>query len=224
MNLLVLTRLAVGRPSADWLAKRLRIFEMLCAPSMSMQSCQDFRWVLAVAPETPSWFLSRVLAIAPRSVLVYHRGQSINPDWPKLISPFCDQRKLITTRLDSDDMLYGRFIETVRYYAADCNRDTVIDFPAGVKLRLTDFAYQAMTVSQPTHFISLVETGRPIRTVYQCGHPEIGQRYPVRLAPPHPAWVEVCHLDNIYNRFEHGQDGPPRVTTLQRLFQLLSET
>jgi hypothetical protein len=224
MRLLVLTRLAVGQPSADWLARRLHIFEMLCAPSMAMQSCQDFRWVLAVAPDTPAWFLSRVLAIAPRSVLVYHEGQSINPDWPRLVAPFCGDGRLITTRLDSDDMLHQRFIEIVRYYAAHCSHDTVIDFPAGVKLRLSDFAYQTMTLLRPTHFISLVEMGRPFRTVYQCAHQEIDQRYPVWLAAPHPAWVEVCHLDNIYNHFDHWKRGPPEVTTPQHLFQLMSET
>lgn len=199
MQHLILTKLAVGAPPVNWLARRLYIFEHFCAPSIAAQSSKSFRWVLAVGATTPDWFLNRVRQIAPAAILVRHVAHTLTPNWVSLVRPFVRDEGIITTRLDSDDMLHHRFVERVQDVAAQSVSDEVVDFPVGLQLRLPDYAFAPLAARLPTHFISLVERSRLNRSVYSFYHNQSHLYYPVRVATTAPSWVEICHDTNITN-------------------------
>jgi SAM-dependent methyltransferase len=165
------------------------------------QTNQHFRWVLAAHPKTPSSFLEQALAAATNAILLLVEGNQVFFSWPRYIKGLIQSGKLLTTRLDSDDMIHSRFVETVQHQAAKMQRPHVIDFPNGFMLRHPDMALSAFTSRQPTHFISLLEDGH--ETVNCCDHTTIGQRFPVLRLQTEPYWVEICHHNNMDNIYRH---------------------
>ena len=149
MQHLILTKLAVGNPSEYWLAWRLYLFQYFCAPSVAAQTNKDFRWILAVSPTTPRWFLEGALRVAANAALVYDISPTLAPRWVPLIRPFLIDRPTITTRLDSDDMLHRQFVEVVQATARSCVSDEVIDFPVGLQLRLPGLCLQVSCRKTP---------------------------------------------------------------------------
>jgi len=195
----ILTKLAVGQPPVKWLANRLAIFKTFCAPSVRSQTNQNFRWVLAVNSRTPEWFLRHTRAAAPEAIVVYCDGPGIYPNWSNLLAPYIGSRRLITTRLDSDDLLHKGFVSRVQAEAALCEGDFVVDFPVGYRLQIPGFTCGIIRSVRPTHFLSLVESGR--QTAYRLPHEEMGRQFVVRLVRKPPFWVEIRHRCNILERF-----------------------
>jgi Putative rhamnosyl transferase len=201
MQHFVLTRLALGRPSSEWLAKRIVIFEKYCAASVRSQTERDFKWFLALNPNIPDWFTKRVVAAAPDAVLAYHNGPRDQVNWRKLIEPFIRSGRLVTTRLDNDDMLHKDFIAIVRHAARSSRLDFVIDFPVGYQLRLSDLQCRTFVRSAPTHFLSLVEAGIHRQLAYCQQHQKMGALFPILRIEGAPIWVEICHSSNLQNSF-----------------------
>jgi hypothetical protein len=199
MQHLLLTKLAVGTPSTEWLHYRLQLFERFCAPSVLAQSEQRFRWVLAVGMNTPRWFIDRASAAARNATFVYQTVPSLAPKWSLLLQPIIAEGCCITTRCDSDDMLHRRFMQRVRETAGYLTRDEVIDFPVGLQLRLPDYAQTTARMSRPSHFISLVERAGFKRGVFDFFHNDADRHYPIRIGSMAPSWVEIAHAANISN-------------------------
>jgi hypothetical protein len=199
MQHLILTKLAVGNPSPDWLAHRLNIFQQYCAPAIAAQTSKRFRWLLAVNPTTPRWFLDVAEAAATNAAFVYHSEPTLAPPWTSLIDRFVDRGPLITTRLDNDDMVQRRFVEVVQTLSEYSPCDEVIDFPIGLKVDLFNHAYSTRVERYPTHFISLVEKSGVRKTVYSFQHNQAHLNYPIRIASLQIFWAELCHERNIVN-------------------------
>jgi hypothetical protein len=203
MQHLILTKLATGCPGDDWLIARLPIFVEFCAASIAAQNNKQFKWLLAVNPKIPAWFIDGIEKVLPsaNAILVYTDGtEKLFPRWTPLIEAHVAHGRLLTTRLDNDDMLHRDFVETVQKAAENSDDDTVLDFPSGYQLRQSDLNCRRCVSSRPTHFISLVETGR--RTAFGCGnHSRVNTKFNVRNIHHHPMWVEVCHTHNLGTRF-----------------------
>jgi Putative rhamnosyl transferase len=199
MQHLILTKLAVGNPTPEWLVHRLDIFKHYCAPSVLLQTYKNFRWLLAVNPATPRWFLEAAGVAAANAEFVYHTEPTLTPRWTSLIRPFVNRGPLITTRLDSDDMVQRRFVEVVQAHSEYSPYDEVIDFPIGLRVNLPDFAYVTLMEKRPTHFISLIERSDVHKTVCSFSHKRADRNYPIRTASLQPFWAELCHGQNIVN-------------------------
>ena len=202
MQHFILTRLAVGKPSQEWLAWRLYLFQHFCAPSVAAQTNRNFRWILAVNPTAPTWFMDGVLSVAVNAAIVHHTKSTSSPDWPSLVRPFImNLDTIVTTRFDSDDMLHRNFVEYVQRAAKRSVCDEVIDCPAGLKVRLSDYAYIELSTRNPIHFISLVEHTILRNTVYAFHHYYAYKYYPIRIASTDLLWAEICHGTNVANLF-----------------------
>jgi len=205
MQHFILTRLALGQPSARWLAHRLELFRTYCAPSVQCQTVSRFAWLLAVNPNVPCWFLKRIAQVAPQATLVYSESPQPVCDWGRLLQPFVRRGRLITSRLDNDDMIGKRYVEYIQRFSASTWDDFIIDFSCGYQLDLSDLSCKHKRMvfgsSFPTHFLSLVESvdrAKP-RTAYVLRHCDMSRRYRV-LCLGYEGWVEVCHGMNIINR------------------------
>ena len=125
-------------------------------------------------------------------------------NWGQNVAELTGGGTILTTWLDSDDMIHSRFVETVQRHAERSWRPLVIDFPNGYKLRYPDMALSAITSRRPTHFISLLEDG--YETVFCSNvagnHSRIGERFPVLRLQTEPYWVEICHHMNLLNTYQ----------------------
>lgn len=79
-----------GPPDRDWLGHRRQLFERFTLPSLEWQTDQDFETHLLVDPECPY----------PYGIGKIHKTR----DW-KATAKELSGRKVLTIRLDSDDML-----------------------------------------------------------------------------------------------------------------------
>jgi len=206
MQHFILTKVATGRPGDSWLRTRLELFRDYCLPSVSGQRKREFTWLLAMNPRTPSWFinaLSPLLESANATVVFTPDSDRLFPNWTPLIEHLISSDRLLTSRLDSDDMLQVNFVDDVQRAAQQVEDDTVLDFPSGFQVRLPDFACRRFTSECPTHFISLVESRR--QTVCGCGnHTRIKAKYRVHNVHAKPMWIELCHGGNLKTRFQNG--------------------
>ena len=211
MQHLILTRLAVGRPSDEWLKYRMAIFEKFCAPCLAAQSNRNFKWLLAITHQTPGWFIGRVGQwLAPcNAVLVYAgENQEVFINWAPLVTKYLTDGRLLTSRLDSDDMYHRDFVDTVQQAAEKSENDVILDFPTGYQLRYEDLKCRRVTQLKPTHFISRIENSR--QTVFGCGdHTRVHNKFKVLKDRTNPMWVEICHQRNICVKFcDHGRIFP----------------
>src|SRR5690242_1987923 len=118
----LLTRFNVsflGRPLPDraWLAHRFELFEHFCFPSVVAQSCQDFKWLLFFDPHLDEDSRARIET--------YRRFKNFEPVYideavnAPILSRSVESRLhgfdyLITSRLDNDDALATRYVETIQ--------------------------------------------------------------------------------------------------------------
>lgn len=206
----VLTRFAVrltedaAAPSDEWIARRRRLFEAYCLPSMQAQTRQDFRWVLFVDPGISE--TSRAELASYRSVLPGIVVADLSPDDPlgyeravRALLPD-EATAVVTTRIDNDDAVsvdhIARIREAVAGVAADERRAFV--FTSGYELSAGRLYWRPFPRSP---FASLVEpTLGTLSTVMGAGHEALDAVAPVTELAGDAAWLQVVHGDNILNR------------------------
>lgn len=188
----------------DWLTHRFRFFERICFPSVMAQTVRDFHWILFCDTATPDWALARLRALIGADDQVSlafldgpdteeHRRVAIGAvERPGITH-------LVTSRLDNDDGLACRFIETVQaqFEGQDFEFINLPDGHTCFQGRVYGWRHE----SSP--FLSLVERiggpHGPVRTVMGAPHQEVAARYPVRQVECGPAWLQVIHGKNAWN-------------------------
>lgn len=188
----------------EWLTHRFRFFERICFPSVMAQSIRGFRWILFCDRTTPDWALARLRSLIgtdDRVVTAFIDGPDTPENRHATIAPLLPPgaTHLITSRLDNDDGLACRFIETVQEQFAEQDFE-FINFPDGH----TCFHGRVYGWRHPSSpFLSLVEriagSGGTLRTVMSEPHQEVAARFPVRQVECGPAWLQVIHGRNAWN-------------------------
>jgi Putative rhamnosyl transferase len=181
---------------ASWIIQRLELLERLAAPSVSRQSRPFHYWFLLCAADTASGDKRAIEDVAARTRCApLWIADSPHQDVPSLIlAHIPPTRRLLTSRLDSDDVLHVDFARTIRQRVADgfvgfINPAVGLQYAAR---RLYLWPYLA------SNFISYVEDLRReshVRTVLSISHDEIydeGARA-VRQIISTPLWLVVTH-------------------------------
>jgi hypothetical protein len=200
----VLTRFSVkiagGRfKDRAWLAHRFELFDRFCFPSVRAQSCQNFHWLLFLDSSLPPDFRSRISEYTrqfPRLIPIYISQFFTQAVARRAVAPFLSgMGHLITTRLDNDDAIATRFVESVqsRFETQDFG---FVNLPHG-------FVYcDRMTYawSHPCNpFISLIERVESFQTVL-CGcHADLWRLGPVNQVEDIPGWLQIVHGNNLAN-------------------------
>jgi hypothetical protein len=206
---IILTRFNVASPGKEaeirlrpgWLDKRFDLFRRYCLPSVACQSEPAFEWIVVFDRKTPGPGRDEIASLQGAFPFRAHftdlfrmaditpelAGESRAGDW------------LLTTRLDSDDILAVDFVERLRERVR-VPRRRVINFDKGVILSPTTPPALYETEDDSNPFASLLEPmdGR-IRTIWGENHLDIfrlGEKENVR---GRPAWMQVVHGDNVAN-------------------------
>lgn len=186
------------RLSPEWLDRRFELFERYCLPSVASQTTRDFTWLVLMDSQTPPRFqerLNRCQSSFPlRTVLVEDSWRdSLLREVASLLSP--GARHILTARLDSDDAIGRRFMESVQE-AARGKDSGVFLFPRGFVLhqgRLYVRDYPA------NPFASLLEASPGFKTVLQATHDRLGTLAAVTNVSEEPSWLQVIHGGNASN-------------------------
>ncbi len=210
---LVLTRYNIGAQRRvprllnmayeDWWNLRLRIFQECCYPSMLQQTNSDFLWLIAVDQDTPANQLHELRAILqpanflmlrPSSYEWQFGAQTLREFLPTTID------YVITTKVDSDDMLCRTFIEMVqREYGTLQERDRVIiDCDKAVNIALDGSRYQ--WINYRVHFKRDPVFATPFFSTVESVSGELVTCCGVRHSEAKPAFNKHLAIENAAAR------------------------
>jgi hypothetical protein len=186
-----------------WLDARFELFDRFCYPTVRAQSSQNFRWLVLFDAQTPDQALERVRTYAqwPGFIPVFFPAGTLEQARQAVLTQLGASRPhtLLTTRLDNDDGICAKFVETVQRFAESVS-PTLVELPFGYVWH-RDRLYLDRQERNP--FSTLVEPLNGVqsfRTVYGAAHHEIGDGCRVIQASTAPGWVQVIHGGNIANR------------------------
>jgi hypothetical protein len=179
-----------------WQARRRELFEQYCLPSVAGQTAHDFTWLLLVYRNIMSeadlrWFQARDDRL--RIVSVEDARSSGVPEAREAVAASVSKDDwVITTRLDSDDILHPDHLRKVRVDHNGGRR--VVEFMHG-------FYYDLMRdelrhVREPHNaFVSVLEPAEGLRTAWGWAHNQIGQENEI-LYLEEPGWIALVHDQN----------------------------
>ena len=184
----------------EWLNERIRLFEAYCLPSVVNQTA-SFVWLVEFNSKSDQMLLDRIEKwkkqcpfLVPLFVEPYADDAIVVRDY---IAAHTSTDYLITTNLDSDDMIHRDFLAKVQQAFNHQDRK-IIHYTSGLQYLEEDsllFSWQNFG----NHFYSYVEkmTSHPTTCVdIQHGtlsdYIEIGNH-------TEPGWIEIVHKCNVYN-------------------------
>ena len=193
----------------EWMEHRMKLFDELTLPSVMLQSCRDFTWLLAFAPGTPGDVIRKYSSF-PKVHVIF--------EYPRTyLRKMLHNRKewIITSRLDNDDTIAPEYVELVQ---EQFNEQFLLVDTDGVQLDLaTGRTYTPDRRSNNSPFISLIEkTGtdwlsisddpeekrlitEPVKTCYWCSHSKMEWHFP-SVKIPQRLYKMVIHDRNISNK------------------------
>ena len=195
--------------TTSWLEHRFALFEKYCLPSIVNQTKKEFVWIVLFDSTTPNCFKERIekyKVLCPQLIPVYvepKNGRYFSVIFRNEVCRRLSAKRVLTTYLDNDDALNGRFVEEIQFRALSLPDNTIINYTDGYQY-YTDHKYM-MNIHYPrNHFISLVESGDPamLKTIYGYGsHYYIEKIKGLRLEKIEkiPMWCEVIHERNMDN-------------------------
>ena len=192
------------RNSIDFLNYRLDIFEKTCYPSIEAQTQKNFIWLILLDAQLPNEFRERINS--------YHSDIKIIPVYISGKENFLNELKeivsenilettthIITTSLDSDDVVSKKFIATIQNQFRK-QESEFINFPFGYLYQLTEkkvFLREWLTAPCYT----LIENRQNFETVLKCGHDQI-LNYKVHHVFTAPMWLMTAHNMNVRTKFD----------------------
>ncbi len=194
----------------EWLEKRLRLLKEFTIPSIKAQTDRDFTWILKCHPKTPLW--ARRILDAEDFVVSYEEEihNSINVQtsvsFAKIIRRLTKEKHIITTRLDSDDVISKDHIRLVK---EGVQLNKFFDFGSGiVKINDEYFLHHKLGTSQ---FCSYMECLDTLLTVYHKIHIAIGDDECVKNQVD-LGWMQNHHDSNIGADLKKGRTYPFKAT------------
>ena len=192
---------------ADWLKKRIELFQKYCLPSVLNQTTENFSWIILCAHDTPPKYKNKIEEILREHVFIdyYFVDVNIMPSvylsqlLLKKTSPSINY--IITTWFDNDDLIHNHFIAEIQAKFKPI-QNYILYFRDGYQLSLLD-NNQCDIRLKSNHFnpfLSLIEHRSKLGTVYQKAHNDWKTGKNVHVIKHKRFWIELVHGDNISNR------------------------
>ena len=207
----------------EWLEHRFQLFERYTLPSLSAQTCKDFKWIVLIDRETPQAYKERLeecVERCPNLHIIRVRSDKgylstqvfrevIQRDMKEAHGENYKDGQVLTTWMDNDDALAIDFVERVQQEAArlSVKRPTFIVFHYGLQY----FTQREVAVRhrfKNNHFISLIEVLLPDdlpKTVFGYGNHWYVYSFDKQCDihqvanKDKAAWIEVVHNRNVAN-------------------------
>jgi hypothetical protein len=191
---------SVVRTQENWLRDRVGLFERYCLPSVAVQTCRDFSWIIYFDPQSPPWLLDWVEGHRRRGSFHPLFREEVGPrelveDIGSVVGPR-HGRKLLTTNLDNDDSLAVDFVARVQAVAPLGERTAI--YLADGLIRRDGVLYRR--VDRHNAFCSVRESGDSPVTCWADWHNLLPELMPAAVVRGAPGWLQVVHGANVSNR------------------------
>lgn len=195
------------RNSSEFLDHRFSIFEKTCYPSVQSQNNKNFIWLILCDGILSDIYRKRIesynsnIRIIP--VYVTSKDKFLDTIAQVIASNLLNStRYLITTNLDSDDIIAKNFIATLQNQFNQQNFE-FINFPFGY---LYNFNSQTLFLREwdtaPCHtLIEQIKEHNKFDTALKYSHISINQ-YSIRQVIMKPMWLMTVHGQNVRTRFD----------------------
>lgn len=209
-NIFYKTKMAAqGHDPEVWLIKRFEIFKKFCFPSIINQSSKNFTWMLYVDIDTTPEILVNLQEMVkpyPFILLIYRVFEHfsvklfVNEDIQKYLPN--DFEYLISSRVDTDDMIQKDFIKLVQthfknqeYEALNFNRGHIYDIKTGIT---------SDAIHKQNPFITLFEkkSTEGFKTVFHKIHTAYkDDPHKIEISNQTRMWVMSVHGLNVSTGF-----------------------
>jgi hypothetical protein len=164
---------------------------------------QNFEWIVFFDKNTPRKYhaeIDRLRTIYPFRP-TYTPMFEMDRICPEIISTQVQEEWLLTTRLDSDDVLARDHVERL-VKAFKWQGRELVNFTNGTILSLERGKAKLYEIQDRANpFASLLEPfGRDIKTIWWEHHVDIGRMAPIIQIGGAPAWMQIVHGGNVSNR------------------------
>ncbi len=197
----------------NWLEERFELFEKYTLPSIQAQTEKNFRWLQMCNrnhPQMNNAAIKRLESYAPDAdvfwVDMHIEASSNYLEFANALRLLVNDEWVITTRLDSDDIVSRHFIQRIREGARE--KEGSLGFKLGYMLE-GDVLYPRQYLKGP--FTSWVERIEDLKTVWHQEHLHFRRNKDVGQKKYN--WIQVVHGGNLLNSIARAgfksQDGIP---------------
>ncbi|HJW29137.1 MAG TPA: glycosyltransferase [Saprospiraceae bacterium] len=189
-------------PSLDetWLRVRLKYFLQYCVPSVLSQSTTAFTWLIYLDRSTPEEFRQTLQFSTAQPVpieLVYVKDfDGMLEDLRHRIRQVTTSH-VITSRIDNDDVIHMKFMETVQIHFTPASM-TLVNFNSGYEYHVHERIIKKWNERLHNQFMSLFEDAQAanILTIYGFPHWQPpGNATFINISSP-PGWAHIRHENN----------------------------
>jgi hypothetical protein len=167
-----------------WMRYRLNIFRKFTLPSVRGQTSNHFKWFIFFDEERTKPFEKEIDDIFTGNIFKIYADDLHNV--PRIVNETLEPgiKTLISSRLDSDDVLHCHFISDVRELTERMTKtvgDFVVNFPRALMLDASSHKALLVSSDKVTQYGSLVETRErgKFLTSLSFDHTKLGEAYPV---------------------------------------------
>lgn len=201
-NLATPGRESVIRTQEGWLEYRFKLFERYCIPSIAQQSSSAFKWIIYFDKDTPDQYKDHIKKLQKEVAFkAYYTELFRTEGWRNsLFEAFCPKAgNILTTRLDSDDVISVDFVQRLHEAIEDNNYATgVYNFRKGL-IRQGEALFRINHESNA--FFSLLEPNGPdVFTAPSIKHMEIRRQRSLFQIDNEPSWMQIIHDSNVSNK------------------------
>ena len=193
-----------------WMKHRMELFDKYTLPSVMMQTCKNFTWLLAFDKKTPIWITDKYKEFPNIDII-----REYPADWVRRYWGHTKGDWIITSRLDNDDEILPEYIETVQSYFDKTFK--LVDTDGYQHDLATGKLYDPDRAGCTSPFISLIEQvgvpwqsistdpgeakliDMPVKTVYYCSHSKMEWHFPA-VKNPKRLYKMNIHDKNISNK------------------------
>lgn len=172
-----------------WMIHRIDLFQKFTLPSVMEQTTGNFRWIVIADKDTPDRFKREL--DSPFYDMLYV------DDWlVDLQAKLRCKGWVATTRLDNDDTIAPKFIETIQKHITT-KKFHFINLTNGYTLHGHKLRPKHH-VANP--FMTLVERGPAIKSIYFTPHGRAMQKHgPIVQVSKGRLWTQIIHERNYIN-------------------------
>lgn len=212
--------------SDDRLKHRLKLFKNFCFPTIKNQTLKDFKVIILYDEKLPELYYNELYDIVKDEDYIILHKWNINDNlkkniWLKpYIKNYDEDKYIITTRLDDDDMIHSNINKLLkRYINKFYCKDQIISFRGGNYLNIND---KEMKLIKTKHshlavYLTKIHKIKDIN-IYGQSHDKIQT---CRIIKMNNAFVVVNHTFGNDNRLERFSNKKGQLITLEKIFSLL---
>ena len=193
----------------QWLEHRFRLFEEYCLPSVTAQTCTDFKWLCLFDADTPLEYIEKAESYRRECknfipcFLSKTEAKDLIPSLQSIIRSLLpvNTDMVITSRLDNDDAIHRDMMRLVRNHAETVGpHDRIMSFLYGYQY-IIQLNLLVRVKYRNNHYLSRIEPAANFQTVMDFAHTKASSSGNMDILGEgkKPFWIEVVHDSNVAN-------------------------